>query len=423
MMISDCINNGTSQDAKRSRRRKLLGTTIRDYYTGDSHDNNGNGHNESSPLELDSRLLLANRKSRDYSTFDRKQQLVYKSRDNNDSFLFTTATYFWQRSLFATFAGRWWLIGLALIATCLMWARRHLFVSDDMYYYNGDTGAEWEWDHNVYMPRKAEKTNTPHALDGGEETVVEDETHLLPPLPRRNVLVAQIAASPAFHAFSSISSRPNRAYARQWKMNFVRISGSSSPLSRECLDRVHVLHSIVEKQELEKYEPPPAWPLPPRIVYDAILFLPPDAIITDLDFDLLRLIPNEHQLVSIAGWPDFGGSTDILLVNLRHSDMLTVARKWLELVQPTDVTCGNHNDVRLLVAAMESVTGDAEKWIRPLSESKQGFVENNAIKCIPFSVPESRAQLLLTNAGETKALLQATADAVCYRYYPKCEVF
>jgi len=40
----------------------------------------------------------------------------------------------------------------------------------------------------------------------------------------------------------------------------------------------------------------------------------------------------------------------------------------------------------------------------------------------PPPVPTPRAAALLSNLAEVKMMLQTTADAVCYRYYPKCEV-
>ena len=60
--------------------------------------------------------------------------------------------------------------------------------------------------------------------------------------------------------------------------------------------------------------------------------------------------------------------------------------------------------------------------IEPLAESSNGFVGDHLIKSIVPPVPGSRSIFLAKNIEENELHLQNTADSVCYRFYPKCEV-
>jgi hypothetical protein len=158
----------------------------------------------------------------------------------------------------------------------------------------------------------------------------------------------------------SLTSRPNRAYARQWSRDFALVRSN----------REEVLEFIVQHEH--------------TISYDAIALLPENCIITNLDFDLLQLLP-QNKLVSIVG--------ETILFNLNHESAATVAPtlydyKYEDLLQAIEIEV----DPRLIHHVTE----------------QQGYAMFNG-------------GVVLACENETVAL-ETAASAVCYRYYPKCEV-
>jgi hypothetical protein len=290
---------------------------------------------------------------------------------------------------------------------------------------------EWHWDHNVYIPRS----------DDGDDGHNQQQLTTTTRKKNRISLLAQVVPSRSLQRLTEIASRPNRAYARQWGIDYTRFNSGRMPYSpKSCFDKVFVLNTLLEQQHNreaaanENNEPPPLlWPhTPPRVRYDSIILLPPDSIVTDLDKDLLDILLPDTKLVAIAGWDDVGkklttsnSNSDVILFNLQHRHADAVAKLWWEMALPVEITCGANNDLGLLITAIASVmdpTEDLDDLIEPLKENRDGFVGDHLIKCIPPSVPGSRATLLTQNLQQSQAMLQETADAVCYRFYPKCEV-
>lgn len=302
----------------------------------------------------------------------------------------------------------------------------------NFYYYEYKILPEWEWDHNVYIPRN--NYNDHDNMD------IKDEYNGTTSTSSRNnnnrvSLIAQVVSSKQLERLTEISSRPNRAYARQWGVDFTTYySGRRVHSPKACFDKVFVLDTIIQKQIKKANELPPLWPHSLRVSYDSIMLLPPDSIITELDKNLLNTILPKDKLVAIAGWNDdnsadgkknLNSNSDIILFNLRHRHADAVTKLWWEMVLPVGVTCGANNDLGMLVTAIAMVMDPDESLddlIQPLEETSDGFVGQHLIKCIPPSVPDSRSALLSLNIQESQDNLQETADAVCYRFYPKCEV-
>jgi len=311
---------------------------------------------------------------------------------------------------------RWLLQGswklFFVLVVCLVISYLQLESGDISVY----SESEWIWDHNVYKPRQS--------LTGNLSRPVE--TLELPGNnPKRDLLLAQFSGSPALDTMASISSRPNRAYARQWVRDYVRYTGSSSKrLERACFDKVFILSTILSHQVPSDNR----WSPTSRVEYDAIVILPPDAIVTDLDSDLLNLFPSD-KLLAVASYERstfINDSTlsDILFFNFRHKYAMEVVDLWTSL-SGAPVTCGAGNDVQLLLDAVDSVAerkGEREELVSDLTMSARGFVGSRYIKMIPEKVPASKAVMLVSNAGEIEAELQTTAASVCYRYYPRCDV-
>lgn len=281
---------------------------------------------------------------------------------------------------------------------------------------------EWHWDHNVYDIQQAMTINATHAVQRAQPTHSYST--------KRNLLLTQFSGSPVLDAMSSICSRPNRAYARQWGRDYVRYTGSSHKrLERACFDKTYLLSTILTRQA----HPENLWPSTvsssSRVQYDVIVLLPPDAIIADLDSDLLNLFPPD-KLLGLASYEhdsttiNDSAFSEVVFFNLRHKYATATVDLWNSLTAPP-VTCGAGNDIRLLVDAVGSlVRSDEERdeLIANLGLSGKGFVGERSIKTIPQKVPSSKPVMLVSNAAGAKAALQTTADSVCYRFYPRCDV-
>jgi hypothetical protein len=264
---------------------------------------------------------------------------------------------------------------------------------------------EWRWDHNVYITRN--DVQLPHT---------------------RISVLAQVVSSQPLRELTEISSRPNRAYARQWGMDYAQFdSGRPTYNLKACFDKVFILNTILDNQNREPTDPLPLWPHAAQVRYDSIILLPPDSIITELDKNLFDLLLPKDKLVAIAGWDtkELNSNSGILLFNLKHKYADTVAKLWWESVLPAQVTCGANNDLGMLITAIAETMEpdeDLDDLIEPLAATSSGYVGDDLIKCMTPSVPGSRTAILMNNFPEARASVQATADAVCYRFYPKCEV-
>ena len=346
-----------------------------------------------------------------------------------------------------------------------------------------DAQPEWQWDHNVYNPSRRSKTTTYTAATSSPP--LHDSTSS-PPLisaiegaQERNLLVAQVAGNSALANLAEVSSRPNRAYARQWGRDYVLYKAFAPSIERVCFDKVAVLRAILEGQRQLHVE---FWSSlgvgsfvddddisndtdqtrqgrqSRAVQYDVVALLSPEAIIADLDRDLLSLLPQD-KLLATARWQDPSASSSysdwpmpfsssVVLFNLRHKFASRVVRLWYSMTEPP-ISCGAGNDLLILLHAVRRVLEEEEyngrnnhhhsnkdddfmlsesmvqamsSIIASLDETNDGFVGGYSIKTIPFNVPTSKAAMLLANEAETRAELQKIADSVCYRYYPKCEV-
>jgi hypothetical protein len=285
-----------------------------------------------------------------------------------------------------------------------------------VYRFYEDRMPEWSWDRNVYISR-----------DAYSNSGMADESSGL-----RISLIAQVTEDLAMKQFSKVSSRPNRAYARQWHMDYTEYyAGRVSYSSKSCFDKTFVLQTLVQKQLDESKDPPPLWPHAPSVRYDAIVLLPSDAIITDMDDDIVSALLPRNKLAAIAGWTNsrekLGSNTGIILFNLAHEYAAKTADMWWATSQEIFQTCGADNGIATLIDAIASVmdvhAGETlEDLIQPMSEYPNGTVGNHVIKCLPSSVPGARSELFLSNQQQHVETIHQTADSVCYRFYPKCEV-
>jgi len=295
----------------------------------------------------------------------------------------------------------------------------------------------------------------------------------------RNLLIAQVVTAPASKnnpgvvraelcQFAEMSSRPNRAYARQWGRNYVRYTApdddnntNNNHRNQNCdgYHHVVVLNAILDRQAPRCDD---ADTDSNTLSYDALVLLPPDAIITDLDYDLLSMIPKDKLVATVDSQQTTGG---IVFWNLDHELAHTVARAlWNKLVDPereeeeeqhARASCnrkGSYMDLLLKEILPTLLDEDVQSVVGGLGETLDGFVfaetttissidsevdamgaastpppTSYCLKCLPPPSSSSgshfsKTSLLLSHPDATRMTLQRTADAVCYRYYPKCEV-
>jgi len=285
---------------------------------------------------------------------------------------------------------------------------------------------EWKWDRNVYIspstgsvtPEDQERNNNDSS--GGALAT------------QRISLIAQVSEDQSMRQLSDVSSRPNRAYARQWKMDYAEYyAGRVSYSSKSCFDKVTVLQTLAEKQREEARESPPLWPHPPRVQYDSIVLLPSDAIVMNMDENIVDAMLPRDKLVAIAGWKNSQekmiSNSGVILFNLKHKHAWAVASLWWIMSQELYLTCGAGNGVSTLIDAIGSVMDETsgetlDDLIEPIFEHPNGALGNQMIKCLPTLVPGARNEFLLSNLQQSGEAIHQTADSVCYRFYPQCEV-
>ncbi|KAL3913846.1 MAG: hypothetical protein SGILL_006332 [Bacillariaceae sp.] len=296
-----------------------------------------------------------------------------------------------------------------------------VFRAKPLYEYYDNRTPEWKWDRNVYI-----STSSSGSGDrSGSDTDV-------PLAGARTSLVVQVTEDMVMRPFGKVSDRPNRAYARQWKLDYVEYyAGRAVYSSKSCFDKTFVLHTLVEKQREDTKDPSSLWPHAPRILYDTIVLIPPDAIITDMDEDIVEALLPRNKLAAIAGWRNsrekFSSSSGIVLFNLAHRHAMKVVDLWWKISQEPYQTCGAANGISALIDAiavvMDQEKGESlEDLIQPIPDYPNGTVGSHVIKCLPSAVPGARSELFLSNQQQSVETIHQTADSVCYRFYPKCEV-
>jgi hypothetical protein len=381
--------------------------------------------------------------------------------------------------------------------------------------------SAWVWDHNVYYePKAVAASNDDDANDDDNHGTIESIQTISISTSgsitigsriqaERNLLIAQVAGIPSSHNGDSsdqnstttigwllaqddvllhLVSRPNRAYARQWGRNYVRFRPygknhtiSSGAVANDELLVVTFLKDLMEHQKAKHALKHPHHEFKP---YDAVAVLPPGAIVTDLDYDLLSLLPDD-KLLAMTGWDsdmssddvmnppasnvsassmsDIGIAAQVLLMNLRHPLAESVVHQWWQALNNessspftmpgNEAVAVSSNVLRHIVASTTLSVGDSESSVVPLTVAEGDLVleaapqptdDNETMheikagsmaSCIKMCASPTKSNSVSswpstsTATGRSdsavevaRALLQYTADAVCYRYYPKCDI-
>lgn len=289
---------------------------------------------ESSPLEID-----RTRNSPNYSTFDPHRRPCNSPQSDDLSPWFSTIAFFLQCIHSSSNAN----FGILLTVMCgsLAWVLIQQWTPRAQ-----PVESIWNWDRHHYAPPNDSKTH-------------DDKT----------LLLAQLETVPLW---TTKTCRPNQAYARQWGADYVQIAGNTA---REAL---RILYDKQQKEALE-----PNHSEQGRTYYSFVLLLSPDAIVTNMDFDLRTLMLPGNLMAMTT-------DSRIMLWNLEHEHFDSALRHWQDKVPKISLDL-----------------------IQSLPVSHAGFIEPKLIK---LEVGDS------SNLANVAWALQATADSVCYRYYPRCEV-
>mmetsp|Transcript_27048 Transcript_27048/g.64622 ORF Transcript_27048/g.64622 Transcript_27048/m.64622 type:complete len:710 (-) Transcript_27048:262-2391(-) len=351
-----------------------------------------------------------------------------------------------------------------------------------------DLLPEWEWDRNVYLPppvvpATATASQQQHQEEisntGGDDSTVTNSSNNMNN-QRRLALIAAITPDKSLRRLTEMSSRVNRAYARQWQMDYTEYSaGFRFHNDKSCFDKSYVLKTIVEEMttrsktvkahdhdgasslsvldsslsssSLEEEEEKES---PPKVPYDAIVLLPSDAIILDLDQNIVDTLLPPQKLAAISGWNQIDDDDDdnklssnagVVMINLRHELAKPVAELWWKMSQRRSVSCGDDTGLNLLLDAVAEVFSESTydistpkqkqqqqyqqqqdgQWtdlIATIHERSNGVLGDQSMKVIPGLVPGDRTDFLSHNIAECSETLQQTTASVCYRFYPRCEV-
>lgn len=250
-----------------------------------------------------------------------------------------------------------------------------------------------EWDHNHYW--NSEETE--------EEDSTDESVRQRSRRTGRNLLVVQLCNSPATHAWARIASKPNRAYARHWGYDYLFTCHDRDDDKNHCA-AAQLIWDLRQQQEQQQSQPASS-----AFYYDAVVMLAPNTIITNMDHDLLSLLP-EDKLVAVTTTSNKNNNEDeeaLRMINLRHHGFPALANAWIGIVSSN--SCGDvHSSLKNM--AMRSSPKDA---IRVLIPSDGGFIEPRLIKIVDDD-PKHKSNVL--------TILQTTTDSVCYRYYPRCDV-
>lgn len=238
----------------------------------------------------------------------------------------------------------WWMFLLLTGGAILLWRRHH------HHHHQRHTGA---YHNNIQFfhelaPEHPERNNMIWDYNAYHSAAKKTESLLL-------------AQQDDAEGMADITSLPNRAYARQRGLDYVRY---------RRLD-VSVL-----------------------LQYDTVVFFPPNAVIIHLDHSLHELLPTKDQFMTV------GNMTGFFVLNLRHPyTTRAIISQWQTLLED-DVLLSPQSLLLLIVPP---------QLISYLPE-QDGFVGNRIIQCIHET------------SEDTQRTLSSTVASVCYRYYPKCEV-
>jgi hypothetical protein len=300
----------------------------------------------------------------DYSTFHQRSHGV--SYDQLPLWYTTLAVL--VQGVTTLLSGKWAMRFAAVIAAVLFMCSLLQLDGKLVIASSGTRQETWNWDLYHYSPKVTGKKDA----------------------SQQNTLLVVQLATKYNKPWIQQTCRPNQAYAKQWDADFLQIIGR-----RHYPKAAHVMQAIHDKQQREALEPNHSDAS--RTVYSYILILPPDAIITNIDVDIRTLMqPNAIVAMTEEG-------TGVMMWNMDHEAFATTLTMWVELIS---IKQDDDN--------YSNIPTEVPDVLQVLPVSDVGFVEPKMIK---LQMDKNRSP-----ANVVTQILQTTADSVCYRYYPRCEV-
>lgn len=237
----------------------------------------------------------------------------------------------------------------------------------------------WKWDRNRYHLQLPESSNDP-----------------------RSLLVLQDSGIGAEIEILEVTSKVNRAYAKRWSSDYIKFTGISigtqpwhSTYNKAWLLQ-HFIQSRANDDGLQ--------------TYDAILMLDSNSMIVDLDFDILKLIPDTSLLAN-----GIEKNSDVMIWNLNHPDISKVADFW---VQRSEENLGNKNmnSQTLLLEILNM------KWSSALVSIPGALINGLLGTLIKEDTDNKNHVIEHSDLPKMIPTIQGIVDSVCYQFYPQCEV-
>lgn len=247
----------------------------------------------------------------------------------------------------------------------------------------------WEWDWNHYELGNRRGTT----LFGSER--------------RERLLIVQDSSHGQVADIMAVTSRLNRAYAREWGHDYVRITGvlfGTKPW-HSSFNKARILRTLLDAKNKT-----PATDIPS---YDFALMLGADAVIVDLDYDLHQMLPQEHMISTN------GNDLSVVFWNLNHVKIQAFSQQ-LIIDSESSLNDAAADGNKVLNNLLDTASGTRTSINPSLVDSFAGHVLKHARK--PRSENGRKDDWLRKDSWLISGALEQIVDTVCYKFYPKCEV-
>uniref|UniRef100_A0A7S1BJF1 Nucleotide-diphospho-sugar transferase domain-containing protein n=1 Tax=Corethron hystrix TaxID=216773 RepID=A0A7S1BJF1_9STRA len=234
----------------------------------------------------------------------------------------------------------------------------------------------------------------------------------------RTLLVAQYTGwDDVYFGFTDITEVANRAYAKRWNHDYVRMNGVAFG-DFAGYNKAEVLRIAMKKK-----------------VYDAVILLDADAVIVDLDQNALDLIPESMLLTAHrVKRSDESYTTNInngvTIWNLRHENMSEVNGLWIDRIIKEDNLKKNRRKLgygdrrypsdqkELHLVLGQYADKDREKMINAIETKHFFYSEGTFVKHVVRSEQNwDPSEGLL----KRKKILEDEVQKVCEKWKGACE--
>jgi hypothetical protein len=257
-----------------------------------------------------------------------------------------------------------------------------------------------------------------HTTDDDEvQSVISNES--------RNILIVQQATSLNVARIVDVTSRVNRAYAKQWGIDYVRLDGA--------IHAAEVLQSLLRMKAATDSSPfLSRYSKGVKREYDAIVMLDADAITVDMDYNILDLFAPGFLIGTIGGRRDGAESTvelndgaGIVFWNLKHAEIGPVSKLWADDLNALEERGLIVDESSVLANILSNTYSPRElkTLVQPLSPPQFSFFSGEAVRFMRKpSYAAQKTGWLDTDWKDIAIVLEQTADAVCFKFYPKCDL-